>query len=421
MREGQPPGLSGYEIVQLSTELSSSFPGELDFCAETGRGSGASSPPALTSPHPGVTKTKKLRIWYLPPLIALWLLIDLLFGVPIVWKLTRTEAWVRVGDPELHHAFRPMSQQTEKYGSEEKQIFINSLGAKDESCREVPPVVVGPRVALFGDSFTEGWGLSFAETVPGQLRRRLASNGVDVVGFGISSHCPSLTRLWMKKLLREGVRWDLALLLIDPGDSFDEIEVQPFLRGKNKPTRKNLPKFLRLRWYEYSLSYQAWRQVRNWIHPEPCVGRDLRQALLGNEWKVAWLDQPNHPPPWFREGLEQSARAVEEIQAIAKREGFPLGLVIYPYPKMLALEQTENAYTDYWTQFAQKQGLPLLNLTPLFTEEAKSVERVYRENFIPGDFHWNAEGSARVAEHLLPWVRKNLPARGALPSTIHTP
>lgn len=88
------PGLSGYEIVQLSTELSSSFPGELDFCAETGRGSGASSPPALTSPHPGVTKTKKLRIWYLPPLIALWLLIDLLFGVPIVWKLTRTEAWV---------------------------------------------------------------------------------------------------------------------------------------------------------------------------------------------------------------------------------------------------------------------------------------------------------------------------------------
>jgi len=364
---------------------------------------------------------KKFRIGFLLPLILLWLLIDLLFAVPIVWKLTRTEAWVRVGDPELHHTFRPMSHQTEKYGPERKQIFINSLGAKDESCREVPPVAAGPRVALFGDSFTEGWGLSFADTVPGQLRRRLAPDGVDVAGFGISSHCPSLTRLWIKKLIREGIRWDLALLLIDPGDSFDEIEIQPFLKGEQKPIRKNRPQFLRLRWYEYSLSYQAWQQIYRWMHPKPSPGKDLRQALLGNDWKVAWVDQPADLPLWFRQGLEQSARAVEEIQAIAKREGFPVGLVIYPYPKMLALKQTQNAYTDFWTRFALERGLPLLDLTPLFTEEGQTVEEVYRENFIPGDFHWNAEGSDRIAEHLLPWIRKNLPAHGGLPGTIPSP
>ena len=96
-------------------------------------------------------------------LIIIWVFFDIIFGIPVVWKITRTEAWVRVGDPELHHAFRPMSYQTEQYGPELGQIFINSIGAKDDSCREVPPVVKGPRVAVFGDSFAEGWGLAFAD------------------------------------------------------------------------------------------------------------------------------------------------------------------------------------------------------------------------------------------------------------------
>jgi len=282
----------------------------------------------------------KIRIsfgwrWRAGFLVGLWIVLDLLFGIPMAWKITRTEAWVRVGDPELHHAFRPMSHQTEQYGPEQGQIFINSLGAKDDSCREVPPVAKGPRVALFGDSFAEGWGLPFNQTVAGQLRTRLAGQGIDVLGFGISSHCPSLTERWMKKLLGQGVRWDLAIVLIDPGDSFDEKEVKPFLQGLTTMRRKNLPKFLRLRWYEYSLSYQGCRYIREMLNPCSHPGTDLRQAVRGNDWKVAWLDEPANTP-WFRKGLEQSAQAVRGMQGTAAEQGFSLILAVYPYPKMMA-------------------------------------------------------------------------------------
>jgi len=44
----------------------------------------------------------------------------------------------------------------------------------------------------------------------------------------VSSHCPSLTERWVRKLIRDGVRWYLALLLIDPGDSYDEKETRSF-------------------------------------------------------------------------------------------------------------------------------------------------------------------------------------------------
>ena len=326
----------------------------------------------------------------------------------MAWKITRTEAWVRVSDPELHHAFRPMSHQAEQYGPIQGQIFINSLGAKDESCREVPKRADGPRVAVFGDSFAEGWGLPFGETVPGQLRQWLDPAGVDVLGFGIASHCPSLTERWMQKLIREGVRWDLAVLLIDPGDSFDEKDVRPFLEGRKKKIRKNVPKFFRLRWYEYSLTYQMISRIRAWAHPHEEPGRDLRQAVRGNEGKVAWLDRPK-TTPWFREGLEQSARAVARIQQLAQAEGFPILLVVYPYPKMMAEKKWQNAYTLFWKKFSEERKIPFLDLSPLFAAPERQPEEMYRENFIPGDFHWNAEGSTRVAETLLPWIQKNLP------------
>lgn len=339
-------------------------------------------------------------------LLVLWVAIDLIFGMPVIWKITRTEAWARVGDPELHHAFRPMSHQVEQYGSEQGLIFINSLGAKDDSWREVAPVAQGPRVAVFGDSFAEGWGLPFAETVPGQLREKLAPQGVDVLGFGISSHRPSLTERWMNKLERQGVCWNLTVMLIDPGDSYDENEIAPFLHGEKTMRRKNVPQFFRLRWYAYSLTYQFIRRVKQ-ILAQPSGVWDLGRALRGNEHKILWLDRPGEAP-WFREGLQQSAKAVRRIHAKASQAGIPLLIAIYPYPRMMVQGKLENEYTEFWKTFSREEGIPLLDLTPLFAGMNRSVEEIYKANFIPGDFHWSAEGSARVAQALRSWIEKNL-------------
>ena len=352
--------------------------------------------------------------------LLLWVLLDLFSGAVVAWKITRTEAWVRVGDPELHHSLRRMSHQTEQYGPIQGQIFINSLGAKDEACREVLPRVSMPRVAVFGDSFAEGWGIPFSATVTGQLRRLLAPQGLDVLGFGVSSHCPSLTERWMRKLIRDGVRWDLALLLIDPGDSYDEKEVRSFLEGRTNIRKNNKPQFFRLRWYEYSLSYQLFRLVQERLHPRKSDTFDLKQAVRGNGWKVTWLDNPE-ATPWFKEGLEQSALAVLGMKKIAVQQGFTLAIVIYPYPKMMAENRLQNPYTEFWGRFARENKLPLVDLAPLFDPHGQTAEKIYLENFIPGDFHWNAQGSTRIADTLLPFILKNLNAYKPFPDTFKKP
>jgi len=350
-------------------------------------------------------------------LALLWIPLDFLLGLPVAWKITRTEAWVRVGDPELHHAFRPMSEQTEQYGPIRSRIHINSLGGKDDSCRQVPRVASGPRMVIFGDSFAEGWSLPFSETIPGHLRRQLAPEGVDVVGLGLVSYSPSLIRRWMAKLWRDGVRWELALVLIDPGDSRDELRYREFLEHGKNLFRNDRPLFLRLRWYEYSLSYQAFRHIRELVQPREDPGTDFEQAVRGNPEGMAWLDDPS-AHPWFREGLERSAREVRVMKQMAEEGGFRLLLLIYPWPKMMAEGKLTNDYTRFWSEFAREEEMPLLDLSPLFVQPGRSPEAIYRENFIPGDFHWNARGCERIAEFLLPHIQKNLPVRPQAPAKV---
>jgi hypothetical protein len=205
----------------------------------------------------------------------------------VVWKITRTEAWVRVGDPELHHAFRPMSQQTEQYGPTQGRIFINSLGAKDESCREVPPVAEGPRLAVFGDSFAEGWGLPYEQTLPAHLQNELGRKGIEVLGLGVASYSPSLTAKWMRKLLGQGVRWNLAVVLIDAGDYWEEThDYQAFIDGKKQVKVSNKPRFFRLKWYEYSLSVQALTALHRALFPKKETRSTWQMAQDGNNWKL---------------------------------------------------------------------------------------------------------------------------------------
>ena len=99
------------------------------------------------------------------------------------------------------------------------------------------------------------------------------------------------------------------------------------------------------------------------------------------------------------------------MQKSAAQQGFNLVMVIYPYPKMVAEGKMENPYVDFWSQFARENQLPLIDLSPLFATDNEEAEKVYEANFIPGDFHWNARGSSRVAEFLLPWILKNPPVR----------
>ena len=336
--------------------------------------------------------------------LVLWVFLDLSGGAVVAWKITRTEAWVRTKDSVTHHGFRPLESQLEQYGPLRRMIYINSLGGKDVSCREVAKVDDNPRIAVFGDSFAEGWGLSYEQSLPGHLQEEIGTQGIEVLGFGVVSYCPSLTEKWMRKLLESGVRWNMAVVLIDAGDAWEEThEYKDFIEGRQKMRPSNKPRFFRLKWYQYSLTVQTVTALHRFLFLKKRTLSDWEMAQEGNSWKLQWLQKPE-AKTWLRDGLKQEGQAVERILQMGKEHNFPVLLVVYPYPVMMAHSWFENEHTRFWKEFAAKNGVNLANLSSEFLEKGTVPEETYKKYFISGDFHWNDEGNRLVAEALVPRI-----------------
>jgi hypothetical protein len=126
-------------------------------------------------------------------------------------------------------------------------------------------------------------------------------------------------------------------------------------------------------------------------------------AQEGNSWKLQWLQKPE-AKTWLRDGLTREGQAVERILQMGKEHNFPVLLVVYPYPVMMAHSWFENEHTRFWKEFAAKNGMPLVDLSSEFAEKGTAPEETYRKYFIPGDFHWNDGGNRLVAKTLVPRI-----------------
>ena len=311
---------------------------------------------------------------------------DLSGGAVVAWKITRIEPWVRTKDPVTHHGFRALESQPEQYGPFRWMMYINSLGGKDASCREVAKVGDRPRVAVFGDSFAEGWGLPYEQGLPAHLQEHFRTKGIEVLGFGVASYSPSLTEKWMRKLLLEGVRWNMAVVLIDAGDAWEEThDYRDFIEGRQKMRPSNKPQFLRLKWYEYSLTVQTVTALHRFLYPKKRTLSDWEMAQEGNSWKLQWLQKPE-AKTWLRDGSVQEGQAVERILQMGKEYNFPVLLVVYPYPVMMAHSWLDNEHIRFWREFASKNGVALADLSSEFVEKGQSQKRLITSILSPGIF-----------------------------------
>ena len=64
-------------------------------------------------------------------------------------------------------------------------------------------------------------------------------------------------------------------------------------------------------------------------------------------------------------------------------------LIIYPWPSQIYYN--DNFHKNYWAEFSIKKNVNFLNFYPYFTKGNKI--KTINNNFIPGDVHWNKNGT----------------------------
>ena len=325
-------------------------------------------------------------------------------------KSEPAEASHRQFSETYHHGFVPLTEGREFYGSYEADYFINSIGMRDRSKRQIssakPP---GGRVLLLGDSFIDGVGMNFEDTVAGKLLAKLSQRGIEVLNGGVASYCPTLIEARLQNwILHDRLEFDLALVFIDISDVRDEMRYHRNSSGSFQPIDS----------VEFEGAIHADAVMRRPFRAKLESGveknfvilgalvRNLRQQyeklpLAGSSMPFEHNRWPSYQGPlesFVEQALQRQAKAMEKILDLCRQQNADLAIVIYPGIEQVQEGNPEDRHVRFWMQWTGTRNVTLISLYPDFIKI-----RNHLNDYIlsPRDGHWNARGAELVTAALL--------------------
>jgi hypothetical protein len=330
------------------------------------------------------------------------------------------------------------------------RIRTNSLGFKDASLRVVPSTTTMRRVLLLGDSFTEGLGLEYAESYAGRIADRLRREHLDVLNGAATSYSPAIYYAKTRYLLEDvGLQVSDVVVFIDMSDAEDEaryynlhadghvtrmidqhpgrgpefevashagepVPVPPTLAAAGRPSRAietppvqsspdvpvsdaRQPNRVLSALTRRSVMLRVWAAVEERRHAAAIA------YPQGNPRRPLWTVDERDYEAFGRTGLELGSRHMDLLVDLLRRHAIPLTVVVYPWPEQLRYDSADSIQVAYWRRWAERRGVRFIDLfAPFFRlrNPASTIRRLY----IPGDVHFNRDGSRFVAtEFLAQW------------------
>ena len=316
----------------------------------------------------------------------------------------------RTAHAKYHHGFVPSSEGVDIFGNTQTEYFINSAGFRDGSPRQVDLASSQPKILILGDSYAEGIGIPWSETVAGRLAAVFQPKGVEVLNAAVASYCPSLL-LEKTKILFEDERLQasLVLLFVDISDIEDELRYERSPQGG----------FVQISGSRFADSTYWTRDkyFADWLEDSlehnftllGALSRNLRQTW--RRWgspggtpelkRATWPEYHGPAEGVVKEGIRRAQGSLVKILEILRQHRVQPVLVIYPWLEQVDAGVVPSPAEILWTEWARQHDVPLVNLFPMFVPLGKTYEKTF---CLPGDGHWNAAGHKKVAEVLIPRI-----------------
>ena len=356
---------------------------------------------------------------------------NLIFKNTKYWENSTWEKkWWRVSSPIYHHKILPNIDKKEKWGGKiEKKLYTNSIGFRDKEIRQVEKVNTNKkRILLVGDSFIEGVGLNYENTISGLLDEYL-NDKYEVLNSGVGSYSPSIYYKKTKYYIDEGYKFDQALIFLDMSDIFDELfikfnsngDILTFEETKKRSIHKklfySLGRILRdnstiFRFF-YMLSDRT-EIIKNYIKLKFKTSEELNKNFFKTSrdevmfYRMTHIDRGfwTYDADKFNEvtkGLEQSEKYLLKLFDLLNANNIKSTLVIYPWPTQIFYGDNYNE--KHWKDFAKANNIDFLSTYDVFKSDDK--RKFIFDNFIYGDIHWNVKGTKIIFDELVKKINFN--------------
>lgn len=329
-------------------------------------------------------------------------------------------------DPDTGWANRPGARGRLVSPEFDVELAINAEGVRGPEVDPAKPAGA-LRVAIFGDSFAQGWGVAEDETLRAQLEARLrkgTNEAVEVLGFGVAGYGIGQSLLAFRKLGRRFAP-DVVVLVVYGNDLWDDASDSGNGGGGRLVSK---PRFQVAQGGGLRLSGAPTPRSASWDAPRfPSrvwflrIGADIAQrshvaTLVSRVRKPAGPPSPlyyeriyaRHPEPAAREAWLLVARLIGAFDEEARAAGARF-VLLYASD---AIESDAEAWSaaraatgfgddldaarpgQELGRIARQRGIAFVDLRPLLRTESARGPFFFRER------HWNANGHALAADAL---------------------
>jgi hypothetical protein len=318
-----------------------------------------------------------------------------------------------VAHPVFHHGYKPLFDGYDYWGLRRIKETTNSLGFRDVSTREVPMTSDRKRVVFTGDSMTEGRGLDYEETFVGRFAA--AHPEPDVLNAAVESFAPSAYYAELKYFVERGLKFDEAIVYIDISDIQDEAIRYRYDKhgtleydGTDCPAPAGVARkeWLRESAYIASALYGGLKLRRGLEAIEAASDHDLMQPGLvyaRDYWRGAWTYDPAalcYGSMGVEGGIRKAERQMDRLYDFLKARGIALSVGVYPWPHQLLYDVEDSRQVRIWRDWCVGRCKAFYDHFSAFFRYKDHHPDFLSQLFIRGDFHFNANGAALLADDL---------------------
>ena len=368
---------------------------------------------------------KKYILFFVSALLIDIIISNLVFKNTKYWKNSAWEKkWWRVSSSIYHHDILPNIDQIEIWGEKIKQRLItNSIGFRDKEIRKISKINPdNKRILLIGDSFIEGSGLNYKDTLAGQLESYLG-NEYEILNSAVGSYSPSIYYKKIKYYIDEGYKFDQALVFLDVSDIYDEMFIKFNEQGniltyeetKERPFYKTVFYSIGRLLRDNSTTFRflnilsdRTELIKNYIKLKSKASKELKKGFFETKRDDVMFYRMTHIDRGFwtfnedryneiKFGLLQSEKYLIKLFKLLKENDINSTLIVYPWPTQIFYG--DEYHEIYWKNFSKKNNINFLSIYDEFKKENKR-DFIFN-NFIYGDIHWNLNGTTIVKDKVV--------------------
>ena len=275
-------------------------------------------------------------------------------------------------------------------------------------------------IALIGDSFTEGVGLSYENTYAGIFTKKI---GIErVANLGVSSYSPSIYYLKLKELIKQNYKFKEVIIFVDQSDLVDEllcykftgdkiIRRESFNRCINAGVIDKDEKIKGFFQNYFRLSLEIYILTKNYLIKKN-IFEEKPTSLQINSPRSKWTHQYDKNIYGDFELIEAKKLLIDRMDLVynlLKKYDIEMSLAVYPWPGTLYYDNRENIHFKMWKEFCNQKCKHFFDFNKIFFDESEKLgkNKVITNYYIKGDFHFNKKGSEEIANEFLKQYRNN--------------